>query len=512
MIYISIKTKGPNSLALEKLEVLSEDDSLIEYGPQKLPDLSRKPVIFFNAVFCLTVLEQMGCIITDFEDVRLMAKLAEVEISERLFTPVGKHYFQYTMEKKEQVNQGVNVRELKRLYQELSPVVNSPPYQREKAVIPAILNLQRSGFAFDMESWKKELLPKQQELARLKEELDYELGTDQRTAQAFTNKGVPLKDLSTRELKLHLDNRIVKLLYDERELLQYLHVFMESIEKAMHDGRLYCQWDSFAALSGRMTARRPNIQAMPKISRKHFKAEAGSLLIMADYSQIELRVLAEITKDTNLSEAFFNGGDIHLQTASRIFGKTEREVSQDQRAIAKTLNFGIVYGITAHGIQKNLSKKGISFTLKEAAHLRQEFLAIYPDVRRFQQKISTAKKVKTLGGRWIDVRALSVTQKMNLPVQGTAAEGFKEALILLHGQLQDHWNIVVAAHDEIVLEGPVADAEAAKLILQTAMKNGMKRLIRHIPITVEIKSSCSWGTDLTASQIVILNKSEREVH
>ncbi len=281
-------------------------------------------------------------------------------------------------------------------------------------------------------------------------------------------------------LESNLDNSI-QIRQQEQRASQYLNRYDESIRRAIYQGRVYCQWDSFASLSGRMATRQPNLQAMPKISRPYFRAEPGNSLVFADYSQIELRVLAEITKDEALMESFQRNGDLHRETAAKLFHKAEEEISRQERNTAKLLNFGIAYGITAHGIQKKLMKQKVSLTLEEAGQLRQNFLSLHPGIRRFQQSMVRAKKVKSLGGRHFDTTSLSNAQRMNLPIQASAAEGLKEALAILHRRLPNDWRPVAVVHDEIVLEVPEADCLEAGHLLDEAMVTGMNKLLRNVP-------------------------------
>lgn len=469
MLFLSVETQSlpsPGPGGIIRLQTLDMDTELVRtYAGPELPDLRNRTVVVYDAVHALAALNAAGILVKDFEDVKLMMGLTQnFQADDRLFTPVDRHYFRYSMKPLREPKFGVNVRELRRLYQQLSSCQQTRCYQREKAAIPIIADMQQAGIAFDYQGWHQALEPKRNELKRLR-----------------------------YDLHPHLNNRIEEIQQQERQLSEYLRRYDDSIRRALRHGRLYCQWDSFSSLSGRMAARQPNLQAMPKISRPYFRAGTGNRLVFADYSQIELRVLAEVTKDVALMRAFERDGDLHLQTAAGLFHKDIAAVSERERSIAKALNFGIVYGITAHGIQKNLMKQQIPLTLKEAELLRQTFLNLYPGIREFQQLIVRAKKVKSLGGRYFDTTGLTKAQKMNLPIQASAAEGLKEALALLYQRLPRNWNLVMVVHDEIVLEVPKADCQEAAHSLNEAMVAGMKKLLLNVPVLCAVNYGPRWG-------------------
>ena len=231
---------------------------------------------------------------------------------------------------------------------------------------------------------------------------------------------------------------------------------------------------------------------MPGNSREFFVAEEGYKLVCSDYSQIELRVLASISKDETLMNYFNNEVDLHRGTASLVFKKELDEITNEERQVAKSLNFGIIYGITAYGIQKNLRKSGVDVALDESEEYRIKFLNVYPRVRAIQDALLRADYIKTIGGRRWQGGSLSMTQRLNLPIQGSAAEGLKEALALLVNSIKETWKLVAIVHDEILLEVPTDDAEEAKEVLENCMIEGMKKIIKDIPVIVETSISNNW--------------------
>lgn len=469
MMFISLELVNiAGKQSIKRIQVLKDNDTEIRtYLDRGLPNFKDETIVVYDAVTALSALKTANVHSAAFEDVKLMAKLMNVPIEDRLFTPADRHYYPYSCKHGYDAASGINLYRLQSLYHQLQSCLTTSGYKREKAAIPAIVDMQLAGIAFDYPGWHQNLAPKWVELKDIQEQQE--------------------RDPSCADLKRK-----------QEKLSQYLHTYDTAVKKSLCKGRLYSWWDSFASQSGRMTARKPNVQAMPKNSRPYFKAEKDKLLVFADYSQIELRVLAEYTKDSALIEIFRRQEDVHTQTATKLFQKPGETVSTQEREIAKTLNFGIVYGITAYGIQNNLWKQQISCTLEQAEQFRQDFFKMYPGVRQFQQLMTCATKVRSLGGRLLEVRNFKVTKKLNLPVQTSAAEGLKETLAILHNRLKQEWRLVAAVHDELVLEVPSKDAEATKAVLISAMIQGMEQILKDVPIEVEAAISPTWSTNTKA--------------
>lgn len=467
MVFLSLEfANTTGNWRITRRQILKEKGTEIQsYSGTGIPDFKGETIIVYDAVMVLSALKAANVHVAAFEDVKLVAKLMDVPIDDRLFTPADRHYYPYSCKHGYDAASGINLYRLRSLYYQLQACLTTNSYKREKAAIPPIVDMQLAGIAFNYPGWNENLAPKWAELKGIQEQRD--------------NKPA-CADLKTKQEKLS----------------QYLHTYDTAVKQALYGGRLYSQWDSFASQSGRMTARKPNVQAMPKSSRPYFKAEEGKILVFADYSQIELRVLAEYTKDPALVEIFQEHGDVHTQTAAKLFQKPVEAVSAQERKIAKTLNFGMVYGITAYGIQNNLRKQQIPCTLEQAAQFRQNFFEMYPGIRKFQELMTFATKVRSLGGRLFEVRDFKATQKINLPIQASAAEGLKETLAILHSRLEHEWLLVAAIHDELILEVSPKDAEAAKAVLVSAMIQGMEQVLKHVPIVVDATISPTWSTNV----------------
>lgn len=228
------------------------------------------------------------------------------------------------------------------------------------------------------------------------------------------------------------------------------------------------------------------------------KAPNNFIFAIADYSTIELRILAEITQDHELINALHNGKDLHEKTARAIFNyNKEHEITPEERKIGKVVNFGLIYGMTAHGLQKKITTAtGVEISLEQAEIFRNRYFNLYPAVIRYQDRMLKAEMISTLGGRyWSNENAMlkeGAIARYNYPIQGTGAEGFKESLGLLIPLIPPNLKLIAAIHDEIVIQVPEQDAEEAQKLLLEVMREGMQALIRSIPICIDIKISDHW--------------------
>lgn len=271
-------------------------------------------------------------------------------------------------------------------------------------------------------------------------------------------------------------------------------------------GRVHTSFAMAITSTGRLSSSDPNLQNIPirseegKKIRRAFIAETGCKLISADYSQIELRLLAHVADITPLKEAFRNGDDIHAITASEMFGVPVHEVDPDLRRKAKTINFGIIYGISAHGLAARL---GIGRS--EAADYIARYFGQYPGIRDYMENCKeTARRlgyVTTLFGRRCHVpgihdknagtRQFSERAAINAPLQGTAADIIKRAMVAVERALSGQTSrLLLQVHDELVLEAPKADAAATATLVRKHMEQAVSL---SVPLTVECGIGDNWG-------------------
>ena len=263
------------------------------------------------------------------------------------------------------------------------------------------------------------------------------------------------------------------------------------------DGRIYPRWVQLGANSGRMACAGPNMQNLPRGPyRRCVAASPGKVLVKADYSQIELRIAAKVSGDRALIAAYDRGEDLHLLTAKHVLGIAE--VTKEHRQLAKAINFGLLYGMGAKAFRVYaMTNYGVDLTEQQAAWYREAFFHAYPGLRRWHRSVGDGPRdTRTLAGR----RVLGVerfTEKLNLPVQGTGADGLKRALGLLwERRAQCPTAIpVLAVHDEIVVECPAEDVSPAQAWLKGAMADAMAPLVAPVPVEVEVKAGRTWGGD-----------------
>jgi DNA polymerase-1 len=241
----------------------------------------------------------------------------------------------------------------------------------------------------------------------------------------------------------------------------------------------------------------PNMQNLPRGEyRKCVAAPPGRVLVKADYSQIELRIAAKVSGDKALTAAYERGDDLHTLTARQVLGIAE--VTREHRQLAKALNFGLLYGMGANGFRKYArSHYGLDLTEEQAAGYREAFFRTYLGLRRWHRSVGDAPQdTRTLAGRRVR-KVEQFNEKLNLPVQGSGADGLKKALALLWQRRAECPSAipVLVVHDEVVVECPEADSGRTVKWLKRAMLDGMAPLVAPVPVEVEVKVGRTWGGD-----------------
>lgn len=300
----------------------------------------------------------------------------------------------------------------------------------------------------------------------------------------------------------------VSLLLNYRQLAKLKSTYADGLQDCIaEDGRIHSTFNQTEARTGRISSLEPNLQNIPvrtaegRRLREYFNAPAGRVLCDADYSQIELRVLASMSGDANMINAFGSGTDIHTVTASQVFGLPQDMITPELRSRAKAVNFGIVYGIGAFSLSKD-----IGVTRAEADRYIKSYLAAYPDVAAYMEKaIDDAKKngyVTTLYGRrrYIpelsnsngNMRAFGERVARNAPIQGTAADIIKIAMIKVSRSLKDEFptaRLILQVHDELIVECDERDAEGVCALLEREMESAADLAVR---LTAEAHFGKTW--------------------
>lgn len=309
--------------------------------------------------------------------------------------------------------------------------------------------------------------------------------------------------------KLKDEHPVIEKILEYRSLMKLNSTYVEGLIPYINEktGRIHSYFHQTITATGRISSTEPNLQNIPtrmelgKQLRKVFKPEDGFIFIDADYSQIELRVLAHVSKDEHMVEAFKNDEDIHKQVASKVLGIPMDEVTKEQRSSAKAVNFGIVYGISDFGLAQQL---GIS--KKQAKQYIDQYLEKYSGIKSFMDNIIEEAKekgyVETLfhRRRYITelssnnymVRQFGARAAMNTPIQGTAADIMKIAMINVYNKLKEQKldaKLILQIHDELIIECKEEEKEIAKKILQDCMENVTKL---EIPLKVEVSEAKDW--------------------
>ena len=300
---------------------------------------------------------------------------------------------------------------------------------------------------------------------------------------------------------------IVKPVLEYRFLSKLKSTFVDGLLALTKNGRVHTSFNQNITATGRISSTEPNLQNIPvrtelgREIRKAFVASQGCVLVGADYSQIELRLLAHISGDEGLIAAFNSGEDIHRSTAAEVFGVDIQSVTREQRSAAKAVNFGIVYGISDYGLAKNI---GVS--RREAAEFISRYLEKYSGVQEYMHRCAEEGRkkgyVSTLMGRRRELpeitssnyntRSFGERVAMNMPIQGTAADIIKMAMVNVHRRLKEEGlaaKLILQIHDELIIDTPIEEEERVRALLSDCMQNVMQL---KVPLIAEVSSGHSW--------------------
>jgi len=310
--------------------------------------------------------------------------------------------------------------------------------------------------------------------------------------------------------KISAQHPIVPKLLDYREKQKLLSTYITALpaKVSAKTGRLHTSFNQTGTSTGRLSSSDPNLQNIPvrtddgKVIREGFVAEKGKMLLSADYSQIELRILAHLSQDDVLISAFQSGADIHRETAARCYGVSQGSVTDAMRRAAKTINFGLMYGMGAHSLADSL---GVSFG--EAKRFMEKYFAQFPKIKicieNLKEDARKNQYTKTLFGRRMPLPAILSDNRIlrenaeriavNAPVQGSAADIVKIAMINIHGRIAAEslpLTMLLQVHDEIVVEVPADAVEYAKELMSFEMSRAADLLV---PLTVDIGVAGNWA-------------------
>jgi DNA polymerase-1 len=395
----------------------------------------------------------------------------------------------------------------------------------ELPLVPLLLRMEQAGFRVDPQALSELAVEMQKEIERLTgqiyelagkpfninspqqlgeifEELNFEVSKRTKTGQIQTNREV-LEELAEKY-------ELPRLIIEYREVTKLKSTYVDALPSLIspRDGRVHTTLNQTVAATGRLSSENPNLQNIPirtelgRRIRRAFIPADGCELLSADYSQIELRLLAHITEDEEMLDAFRKGEDIHSRTAHKVFGAQSEAELKEKRRVAKIVNFAIAYAVGAFGLAPR-----VGITRTEAKKVIEDYYNTYKGVRRYMEEIPDKVRaangvVRSLVGRWRklpdisnknhNLRARAEREAINMPMQSTAADIVKLAMLRTEEALRRarlHTQMILQVHDELVFEVPTAELAQARAIIKHAMETAFALVV---PLVVELGAGENW--------------------
>src|SRR5215216_87451 len=391
----------------------------------------------------------------------------------------------------------------------------------EFGAVAAIAEMELAGIKLDVARWKELEKTVRERRDKAAERLEahfpppdgvlpleglgprLNLNSPQQITDAFRSLGIDLPDTKVWTL-LKVEHPAAKALLRYRELQKKLGTYLETYPKFIHEksGRIHANFLQCRVPTGRLACTAPNIQQIPHEDefRRCFVAEDGNTLVIADYSQIELRILAEVSEDPAFVGAFQRGVDLHRLTAATMYNVSMDEVTKAQRTAAKRINFGLMYGRGARSLSAQLGTDE-----EHGRQLIDEYFANYPKVQRFLQRTANRamrdRTLRTLAGRVrtfgndpvADDRGAMRREAMNYPIQGAASDIAKLALVYVREEVEGlDARLINSIHDEFVIECAEEQAIEVSEKTQAAMVRAGEDILEKVPVQVEVEVSREW--------------------
>ena len=461
-----------------------------------------RPLILWNAKRLKTEFASWGLPVTAvFDDDQIMQYLLAPQNGKYEAPENAAALLQQTLSDERTLDE----QEMTKLYREI-----------ELPLLSTLYDMERDGFLVDRDELNRLGAQYDQQIAELKDEIfslcgvaPFNLNSPQQLGSVlFDTLGLPAKKKTARGYSTDAEtlNELAELHPAVDKILLYRQV--AKLKSTYIDGLLRLTGrDQTIAATGRISSSEPNLQNIPvrtpmgREIRRAFIAPAGSVLVDADYSQIELRLLAHLSGDEAMCEAFTLGQDIHARTAAEVYGVPLDEVTPQMRSSAKAVNFGIVYGISDFGLASNLH-----ISRKEAAEFISRYFARYPAIHRFMDACVSQGKAEgysvTMYGRRRPLPELSSPNynrrqfgeraAMNTPVQGAAADIIKIAMNAVHDELKASGltaKLILQVHDELIVEAPEEEREQVETLLRRCMENAASL---RVPLIADVHSGRSW--------------------
>ena len=475
--------------------------------------------IFFDAKSAMHTLSEYGIVLEKpYEDVLLMAYLINntkvIKSREQLLEDYG-------------YDSLGNENTILFLYKDLKEKIeekglHSLYYDIELPLIEVLFSMEKTGFTVDMNVLNALNEKYSQEIDSLIENIYEKAGTRFNINSTKQLAKVLFEDLGLQHSKKtktgysvdadtleELDHPIVADIIRYRELTKLKSTYLDGMKNVMNPitGKVHSCFNQCITATGRLSSTEPNLQNIPvrraegREIRKMFVPAKGGKLVTADYSQIELRLLAHFSGDPNLIQSYKENGDIHALTASKIFNVPIDMVTPEMRSSAKAVNFGIIYGISGFGLAKNAN-----VTRFQAKQFIDQYFATYPKVKDYMnENVKKAKEqgyLTTLCGRIryfpeltsskFNIRAFGERAAMNMPLQGTASDIIKIAMLRVYRELKEKnlkAKLILQVHDELIVDCPLDEVDTVKQLLQENMENAVQLTV---PLIVNVASGNNW--------------------
>ncbi len=400
-------------------------------------------------------------------------------------------------------------------------------YNMEMPLVDVLKSMEQEGITIDDEGLKKYSIDLGETLAELEQKIKREAGIDfnidspkQLGDVLFDHLELSTKAKKTKTgqyatgedilQKLKHKHVIIPMILEYRQLRKLKNTYVDPLPDLMDetDGRIHTSYMQTVAATGRLSSNKPNLQNIPirsekgKEIRKSFISRGKDFQLMAaDYSQIELRIIAALSQDKNMIDAFKNGHDIHSATAAKVFNVNLEDVTREERSSAKAVNFGIIYGQSAFGLAQNL---GIS--RKEAKQIIDSYFEQYPTIKDYMDgMVKSAREkgyvetimkrrryLKDINSANAVVRGFAERNAVNAPIQGSAADVIKLAMIGVHGAMKEQnlkSKMLLQVHDELVFDVHKDEIETLKTLVKNEMESAVELVV---PLDVEIEVADNW--------------------
>ncbi len=399
-----------------------------------------------------------------------------------------------------------------RLDHELEMAGLDGAFALESRLLPVVIDMEVAGMAVDADNLRAIECSCRDQAAAVANEVrgllglpELNLGSSKQLLAALKGRGIDLISTNEEALRSCGEKEVVPKILAHRAFEKQAQQAATLVESIASDGRIHGQFDPMGTATGRFSSKSPNLQNIGRGElRSCFIAPEGRSLVIADYSQIELRAAAAIAGETRMIEAYKRGQDLHKITASAVLGKPLADITKEDRQKGKSSAFGLLYGQSAKGLVRYAkSSYGVNLTEDEARAIRQKFFATYGNLRQWHgQSHRSAEdgvtEIRTVTGRRRLIPSSAsewerFTALVNTPVQGSCADGLKQALIDLSTHLPEGAKIVSTVHDEIIVECDRTQAEAVCELLQSTMRESMGALFPQVPIEVEAGVCSNWG-------------------